>query len=69
MEKEDSLLKKNDSDSPVMAVIQPGVIAQLESCPRGDYCRIIVSDENYTKKGWFPRSALWGLDKGEIVEK
>ena len=69
VEKEDSLLKKNDSTSPVLAIVQPGVIARLEECPQGDYCRITVSDEEHIKKGWFPRSSLWGIDKGEIVEK
>ena len=69
IEKESSLLKKNDPESAVLAIVQPGVIARLENCPKGRYCRITVSDEMNTKKGWFPRSALWGLDKGEIVEK
>ena len=69
IEKEGSLLKKNESDSSVVAIVQPGVIARLDECPKGKYCRIIVSDEIHTKKGWFPRSGLWGLDKGEVVEK
>ena len=69
VEKEDSLLKKNDPASSPVAVVQPGVIARLEECPAGDYCRITVSDEEHIKKGWFPRSSLWGIDKGEIVEK
>ena len=69
VEKEGDLLKKNDPDSSHIAVVQPGVIAHLEECPKGPYCKIIVSDEVYTKKGWFPRSSLWGLDKDEIVEK
>ena len=69
VEKEGSLFKKADSESDVVAVVQPGVIARLEECPKGEYCRIAVSDENHTKKGWFPRSSLWGIDAGEIVEK
>lgn len=69
IEKEGNLLKKNAPDSPLVAVVQPGVIARLEECPQGRYCKITVSDENHTKKGWFPRSGLWGLDNGEIVEK
>lgn len=69
VEKEGNLLKKNDSTSSSIAVVQPGVIARLEECPLGKYCKITVSDETHTKKGWFPRSALWGLDNGEIVEK
>ena len=69
VEKEGNLLKKNAPDSPLVAVVQPGVIARLEECPQGRYCKITVSDENHTKKGWFSRSGLWGLDNGEIVEK
>jgi SH3-like domain-containing protein len=68
VEKEGNLLKKNDSESSILAIVQPGVIARLEECPKGDYCKISVSDEANTKKGWFPRSSLWGLDKGEVVE-
>ena len=68
VEKEDSLLKKNDPESHPVAIAQPGVIARLEECPQGNYCKITVSDETYTKKGWFPRANLWGLDAGEVVE-
>ena len=67
--REDSLLKKGEQSSPVIAIVQPGVIAKIEECPKGDYCKITVSDETHLKKGWFPRSSLWGLDKDEIVEK
>ena len=69
VEKEGNLLKKNDSESTPVAVVQPGVIARLEECPKGDYCKITVSDDVNTKKGWFLRSSLWGLDKNEIMEK
>lgn len=69
IENEGSLLKKNDPTSVPIAVVQPGVIARVEECPKGHYCKITVSDENHTKKGWFPRSSLWGLDKGEVLEK
>ena len=68
VEQEGELLKKNDSASAVIAVVQPGVIARLEECPSGRYCKIIVSDDTHTKKGWFPRSALWGLDAGEVLK-
>ena len=68
VEKEDSLLKKNDPESYPVAIVQPGVIARLEECPLGKYCKITVSDETHTQKGWFPRANLWGLDAGEVVE-
>ena len=65
---EASLLKKPDNAKSV-AVLQPGVIAKLDRCPPGDYCRISVlhMDEKYS--GWYLRSNLWGLDSKEIVEE
>ena len=69
VEKEGALFKKADPESGAVAVVQPGVIARLEECPKGEYCYIAVSDENHTKKGWFPRSSLWGVAADEIVEK
>ena len=69
VEQEGSLFKEDQPNSPIVAVVQPGVIAKVERCPKGDYCRIVVADEMHTKTGWFPRAGLWGLDKGEIVEK
>ncbi|MBO7483880.1 MAG: hypothetical protein J6T55_01995 [Alphaproteobacteria bacterium] len=69
VEREASLLKKDDPQAPVVALVQPGVIAKVEECPKGNYCRISVSDETHAKKGWFLRSNLWGLDKGEIIER
>ena len=69
IEKESSLLKKAEPESATVAIVQPGVIAKVESCPLGPYCKITVSDEINTKTGWFLRSNLWGLDKDEIVKK
>jgi len=65
---EASLLKKPD-DVKSVAVLQPGVIAKLDRCPAGDYCRITVRhmDEKYS--GWYRRSNLWGLDNSEIVQE
>ena len=69
VEKEGSLLNDKSPESAAVAVVQPGVIARIESCPKGPYCRITVSDENNTKTGWFLRSFLWGLDKGELISR
>ena len=65
--KEDSLLKKV-GESRLIATLQPGVIARLDRCPEGNYCRLSVQsgEEKYT--GWFLRSSLWGINSGEIVE-
>ena len=67
IEKEDFLLKKVGQPQ-VVATLQPGVIAKLDRCPEGNYCRLTVysNDEKYT--GWFLRSNLWGIDPNEIVE-
>ena len=66
--KEAPLLKKTD-ETRAVAVLQPGVIARLNRCPKGDYCRLSVQsgDEKYT--GWFLRSNLWGVDAGKIIDK
>ncbi len=66
--KEDALLKKV-GESRSVAILQPGVIARLERCPKGNYCRLSVQsdDEKYT--GWFLRSSLWGITPGEIIER
>ncbi len=65
--KESSLFKK--AGQRPIATIQPGVIARLDRCPEGDYCRLTVysNDEKYT--GWFLRSNLWGINPNEIIEK
>ena len=64
---EATLLKKTD-DIKAVAVLQPGVIAKLDRCPKGDYCRITVYSDDEKYSGWYLRSNLWGLDSGEIVE-
>ena len=64
---EATLLKKTD-DTKAVAVLQPGVIAKLDRCPKGDYCRITVYSDDEKYSGWYLRSNLWGLDLGEIVE-
>ena len=65
--KEDALLKKV-GDSRLVATLQPGVIARLERCPEGNYCRLSIhsGEEKYT--GWYLRSNLWGINSGEILE-
>lgn len=65
--KEDALLKKI-GENRLVATLQPGVIARLERCPEGNYCRLSVQsgEEKYT--GWFLRSNLWGINPGEIIE-
>jgi SH3-like domain-containing protein len=50
-------------DTPITAVLESGVIAELGSCVI-DWCRL--SAGGY--KGWAPKTALWGVDTDEIKE-
>mgnify|MGYP002766819735 FL=1 len=65
---ESPLLTKAEPESEVRAVLQPGVVAQIEECPKGNYCRLKVKYGEETYKGWFLRSDLWGVDKGEEID-
>lgn len=66
--KEDNLLKKTD-ETKAVAVLQPGVLAKLERCPTGNYCRLTVHSGEEKYSGWYLRSNLWGIDNGEIVQE
>jgi SH3-like domain-containing protein len=50
-----------DDKSDVLYQSELGVIGKLLQCVP-DWCRIAVEGE----KGWVQRSALWGLNAGEI---
>ena len=65
---ESGLQEKPQPDSGIVAVLQPGVIAQLKECPAGNYCLLKVNYLDKKYEGWFPRSAVWGIDKDEIVD-
>jgi SH3-like domain-containing protein len=59
-----------DPDAPVVALIEPGVIARLLTCPAADeagagWCEV----EAAGTPGWLPRDALWGVYPGEAVER
>ena len=47
--------QKNATDAPPVAMVEPGVIAQLLEC-REAWCRIEVSGQ----KGWLKRDEFWG---------
>lgn len=57
------LFQRRDINSPVNAALEPGVVARIEEC-RENWCRL--SKDGY--RGWTPRTHLWGLMPGEIVE-
>lgn len=51
------------AQSPIRAVLEPGVVGRLAGCVP-DWCRISVE----SVEGWAPRGALWGVDPGETFE-
>lgn len=52
-----------DDAGSVVVQAELGVIARLLECSP-DWCRLSVDGE----KGWVRKTALWGVDPGEIVE-
>ncbi len=65
---EDSLLQHPRLDSEIMAVLQPGVVAQIEECPKGEYCHLKLNYRDKKYHGWFLRKNLWGIDPNEIID-
>ena len=57
------LLMKPDQNAPVNAVVEAGVVAQIDQCVQ-DWCRIKA--DRY--RGWVPRLALWGVGPEETLE-
>ncbi len=55
--------RRSNEDSPIVAVAEQGVIAELESC-RGNWCKIKTEQVS----GWLQRNSIWGLLEGEIFE-
>ena len=56
-----ALRMKPDSEAPVNARAEAGVIAELDEC-QPDWCRIEA--DGY--KGWVPKAALWGVTPDEV---
>ncbi len=52
-----------DAAAPVVARVEPGVIARLMEC-HGAWCRI----EAQSIKGWLPRGDIWGVYPDETVQ-
>jgi SH3-like domain-containing protein len=51
------------ADTQVLAQAELGVIARVLECD-ADWCRLSVDGE----KGWVVKTALWGVEPGEVVE-
>ncbi|TCM85774.1 SH3 domain-containing protein [Rhodovulum steppense] len=49
------------TDAPVLAQAERGVIARLGAC-RPDWCRISAEG----RSGWVPKGTLWGVETDEI---
>ncbi|MBK1667665.1 hypothetical protein CKO28_06410 [Rhodovibrio sodomensis] len=58
------LLAEPAPDAATVALLQPGVIAQLESC-ESRWCRLTAG--GYT--GWIRRDAFYGVYPGETVDE
>ncbi|MDP2740779.1 MAG: SH3 domain-containing protein [Pseudorhodobacter sp.] len=52
-----------DDSTTVVVQAELGVIARLLAC-QPDWCRLRVEGE----KGWVRKTALWGVDPGEIID-
>ncbi|MES2142872.1 MAG: SH3 domain-containing protein [Pseudomonadota bacterium] len=51
------------SDATVVAQAEQGVVGRLLEC-NPDWCRVAL--DGY--KGWVQKTAIWGVDPGEVVE-
>lgn len=58
-----TLYRRADDNSPPIAALAPGVIADIEDCTK-DWCRVEVRN----RRGWLRRGGFWGLDPDEIIE-
>lgn len=54
---------KPDARADVVFQAEQGVVGRLMEC-QPDWCRVNVQGE----KGWIAKSALWGVEPGEVVE-
>jgi SH3-like domain-containing protein len=60
------ILHAPDTDAPVAAFVEDGVIVALDGC-EATWCRIAIASHGV--EGWMARSALWGIYDGEAVER
>ncbi|WP_397543461.1 SH3 domain-containing protein [Roseovarius salis] len=52
-----------DGQSPVIARLELGVVADIESCTR-DWCRLSVAGY----EGWARKSGIWGVRDNELLD-
>lgn len=58
-----ALHAKPDETATVNARLESGVIARIEKCDP-DWCRLNASGY----RGWAPKTGLWGVKPGEVIE-
>ena len=58
-----ALRARPEADALENAVLELGVIAQVQEC-QVDWCRLRAGGF----RGWAPKSALWGVQPGEIID-
>ena len=59
------VMQRPDSDAPVAAFVEEGVVVALDRC-EPDWCQVAIASHGV--EGWIPRQALWGIYDGETVE-
>jgi SH3-like domain-containing protein len=59
------VMQRPDSDAPVAAFVEEGVVVALDRC-EPDWCQVAIASHDV--EGWIPRQALWGIYDGETVE-
>lgn len=52
--------KNADSNSKVIAIVSPGVIAKYFEC-KDEYCYVEVISQDKKYKGWILKKGVWGL--------
>ena len=58
-----ALRARPEANAPETALVEPGVVAGLESCA-GGWCRVSAGGHG----GWVPADALWGVAEGEVLD-
>lgn len=58
-----SLLAEPNTGAAAQAFLEPGVIAEIQSC-NGEWCEISIDGH----KGWMTQSLVWGAYPGELLE-
>ncbi len=57
------LRRRPEGNSPLVARLEPGVIAEIRTC-KGDWCQLDIGG----KRGWVLRGEFWGTYPNEPVE-